>query len=80
MRKLRIWRSLFTGRDNTSVDIGRVLFAGAVVATIGLETYSVIVIGRPFDAVQFGGAIGGLLVCGGAGIAVKAHTEPEETK
>lgn len=72
---MRWLRTAITGKDNASTDIGRVLFAASVVVVLGLETWSVIA-QHPFDIVSACGAIGGLLVCGGAGIAVKGHTEP----
>lgn len=67
---------LFTGRDNASADIGRVLFALAAFSDIALEVFSVVVRHAPFDAVSFGTSVGALLVSGGAGLALKARTEP----
>lgn len=73
---LHFFRTAFTSRDNTSTDIGRVLFAFGVVATICLEGWVVIVHSEKFEVGAFAGAISALLVSGGAGLAVKAHTEP----
>lgn len=71
-------RTMMSGRDNVSIDVGRVLFAAAIAAVIGLETFAVVWRAQSFDPVQFGGAIASLLIAGGASLAVKGHTEPEE--
>ena len=75
---MKFWQTIFSGRDNRSTDVGRVLFAVAIVAAITLETYAVVWRGAAFDIVQFGGAIASLLLAGGASLAVKGHTEPSE--
>ena len=75
---MNFMRTVFTGRDNQSGDVGRVLFAVAIIAAIGLEGFAVICRGATFDIVQFGGAIASLLLAGGASLAVKGHTEPSE--
>lgn len=69
-------RTAITGKDNTSTDIGRVLFGASVVVVLGLEIFVVAVRGTAFDVVSFAGAVSALLVSGGAGIAIKGHTEP----
>lgn len=74
----RFWQTLVTGRDNRSTDIGRVLFAIAILSAILLETFAVVWRGVAFDIVQFGGAVASLLLAGGASLAVKGHTEPSE--
>lgn len=74
-----IWlRTMMAGRDNVSIDVGRVLFAAAIAAIIGLEIFAVVWRAQAFDPVQFGGAVASLLLAGGASLAVKGHTEPEE--
>ena len=65
-----------TGKDNASVDLGRVLFAASVAVVLGLEVFVVVARGTAFDVVSFAGALSPLLVAGGAGIAIKGHTEP----
>jgi hypothetical protein len=71
-------RTMMSGRDNVSIDVGRVLFAGTIATAIALEVFVVVVRGDHFDLVQFGGALASLLLAGGASLAVKGHTEPEE--
>jgi hypothetical protein len=74
------WATVLTGRDNKSADIGRILFAAAIVAAIALEIFVVVWRGTAFDLVQFCGGVSSLLLAGGASLAVKAQTEPSETK
>jgi hypothetical protein len=69
--------SALSGRDNSSVDIGRVLLLLAVVALIGLEIFQVVVRGTAFDAVSFSGAMVGLLTGGSAALLIKRQTEPD---
>ena len=75
---MSFWRTVFTCRDNQSGDVGRVLFAAAIGTMIGMEVFVVGYRGAAFDVVQFGGAISSILLAGGASLAVKGHTEPEE--
>ena len=75
---MKFWQTLFTGRDNQSTDVGRVLFAAAIGSMIGLEVFVVVWRGTAFDVVQFGGAVASILLAGGASLAVKGHTEPSE--
>lgn len=69
-------RTAFTGQDNQSVDVGRVLWAALVVSQCGMQAVSVVLHGIPFDPVSFvtGGAA--LLAGGGAALRIKAPTEP----
>ena len=66
----------FTGADNTTYDIGRVLWALAFIIGMALNVYS-IVAGKPFDLQNFGIGVGALLLAGGAAIKVKESTEPK---
>jgi len=74
------WATILTGRDNQSADIGRVLFAAAIVAAIALEVFVVVWRAAAFDLVQFCGGVSSLLLAGGASLAVKKDTEPSEDK
>ena len=66
----------FTGADNTTYDIGRVLWALAFLIGMGLNVYS-IVAGKSFDLQNFGVGVGALLLAGGAAIKIKESTEPK---
>jgi hypothetical protein len=66
---------LFTGKDNTTGDLGRVLWAFFSVALAGHEALSV-VHGQPFDPIAFATASAALMAGGGAALGLKAKTEP----
>lgn len=65
----------FTGHDNQTFDLGRVLWAIGVVAFILFAGYHAITKGE-FDAIGYGGGLGGLLAGGGASLRMKMDTEP----
>lgn len=68
-------RQLFTGIDNTTVDVARVLWVMGAVAFILFSAYEVYETGS-FDMTNFSLAYSGLLACGAAGVKIKASTEP----
>lgn len=72
MKKLVV--DLFTGIDNATWDLGRVLLAVGccVMAGGGVMT----IIRGALDFVAFGGGFGGLLIGGGGLLALKRQTEP----
>jgi hypothetical protein len=74
------WATILTGRDNKSADIGRVLFAAAIITAIVLEAFVVVWRAAAFDLVQFCGGISSILIAGGASLAVKKDTEPSENR
>ena len=69
---------LFTGKDNKTLDLGRVLWAKATVAFLGLAFYGVYK-GNPVDYMAFGTGLAAVLAAGGAAIGFKAKSEPEST-
>ncbi len=70
------FRTAFTGRDNASLDIGRILWAASAVLFGVLEVHSVIVLKAPFDPAAFAQAVGVNLACGGVALGAKAYSEP----
>lgn len=70
---------LFTGRDNQTADIGRVLWAQV---TIGYLIFSAIALfkGGSFDPVAWGGGAAAILGAGGAALGLKGNTEPDGPK
>jgi len=70
-------KHMFTGKDNQTIDLGRVLWAKAVVAFLGLAFYGVYK-GNPVDYMAFGTGLAAVLAAGGAAIGFKAKTEPED--
>lgn len=69
-------RSIFTGKDNCSIDIGRVIWAIMSIFMCAMTAFSVIIRGQPFDAVSFSGAAAAIMTSGGASLAFKRSTEP----
>jgi len=67
---------MFTGKDNKTLDLGRVLWAQAVLAFFGVAFVSVYN-GNPIDFISFGTGIAAVLAAGGAAIGLKSSTEPE---
>jgi hypothetical protein len=70
-------RKLFSGKDNRTPDLGRVLWALSLVSFISLTFYSLTTGHYTFDPVTWGAGCAALLASGGAGLAMKAGTEPE---
>jgi len=67
---------LFTGKDNKTLDLGRVLWAKAVLVFLGVAGYQVYQ-GTPIDFMNFGTGIAAVLAAGGAAIGLKSSTEPD---
>lgn len=79
-RVCHVLMTMFTGADNSSVDMGRVVWAAGVFALIGFEATAV-ARGAAFDAMNFAGALSALAVGHGASLKLKGDTEPApETK
>jgi len=68
---------MFTGKDNKTLDLGRVLWAQAVLAFFGVAFVNVYN-GNPIDFISFGTGIAAVLAAGGAAIGLKSSTEPED--
>jgi hypothetical protein len=69
-------RDLFSGKDNQSLDIGRVLWAAFSLALIGHESLAIVARGQVFDPLSFATACGALLAAGAGALVFKAKTEP----
>lgn len=65
----------FTGKDNTSGDLGRVLWAFFALALVGQQIWAG-AHGQPFDPMTAAAAYGAFLASGGAALRIKAPTEP----
>ena len=66
----------FTGKDNKTLDLFKIMWAKGVLVFFGLSIYDVYR-GSLFDASIWGIGFGAVLAGGGAAIAFKAKTEPE---
>jgi len=70
-------KQMFTGKDNKTLDLGRVLWGMAVVSYLAVAFYNVYN-GAVIDFIAFGTGISAVLAAGGAAIGLKAGTEPED--
>lgn len=70
-------KDMITGSNNETFDIGRVLWALAVLTFLALAIYAVVGRGQPWDAQSYGTGLGLVLAAGGAALGFKAHTEPK---
>lgn len=73
---MKFFRDLFTGRDNKTYDIGRVLWFQTVQAFIVMSIYALYK-GSAFDPIAWGAGLAGLLAAGGASLGLKAGVEPD---
>ena len=67
----------FTGKDNKTLDLGRILWAKGVFIFFSLSIYD-IYRGAIFYPLVWGVGFGAVLAAGGAALAMKAATEPNE--
>lgn len=68
-------RHMFTGRDNATHDLGRVLWAGGVAWWCGLGAWAV-AHGQAFDPITSATGLGLVLGAGAGALKLKASTEP----
>ena len=66
---------LFTGKDNKTLDIGRVHWFAMTAGYLGLSGWHVYSTGA-FDAVPWATGAAAVLASGGAALGLKANTEP----
>ena len=79
-KKSSFWRDIFTGKNNKTYEISRVLLFEGVQAYIIFSIYYVWHTGGDkFDPVAFGVGLASLLGGGAVGVAVKAKDEPNPT-
>lgn len=65
----------FTGKDNQTFDIGRLLWATGVIVFLVYGGWHVIR-NHQFDPLAFGSGLGAALAGGGLGVGFKKDTEP----
>jgi hypothetical protein len=67
----------FTGKDNETLDIGRVLWAAGTIVFFVLSIHSTYK-GQPFDPTAWGSGFAAVLAGGGAALGFKSKTEPDK--
>ena len=73
----RFWRGAFTTSDNTTGDLGRIMWAITHLAAFVLQGVSIFH-GSAFDPVAFGTAHGGIALAFGGNLRLKNNTEPSQ--
>lgn len=71
----KFFTDLFTGADNKTFDLGRVLWALSVCIYLLLCILQVAFLGN-FNATEYGVGLGSVLTGGGASLFIKKSTEP----
>lgn len=69
-------KHIFTGIDNQTVDVSRVLWIVGMLTFLGYAGYEVYKSGH-FNMTDFSLAYGGLLAAGAAGVKIKESAEPK---
>jgi hypothetical protein len=70
---------IFSGKDNHTLDLGRIMWAVGTIIFFILSIHSVYK-GAIFDPVAWGTGFGAVLAAGGAALWMKKDTEPESTR
>ena len=70
---------VFSGKDNRTLDLGRILWAIGTLVYFALSIHSVWH-GTVFDPIAWGTGFGAVLAAGGAALWMKKDTEPEHFK
>ena len=70
---------VFAGKDNNTLDLGRILWALGTLVYFALSIHSVWH-GTTFDPVAWGTGFGAVLAAGGAALWMKKDTEPESQR
>ncbi len=70
------YKNILTGKDNATYDISRVMLGLSTITFLGISIFAVIQ-GQIWHPMEFGTGLSAILAGGGAGIGLKAHTEPE---
>jgi hypothetical protein len=70
-------KDMLTLANGEDFDVGRVLWAIAVLVFLGLAIYDTVAHGKPFDAQAFGIGLGSVMAAGGLALKLKHETEPK---
>jgi hypothetical protein len=76
MKLCEMFKHAFTGVDNSTIDIGRILWAIGTLTFLGCSVYY-LVAEHHWDCIAFGTGFGAVLAGGGLGLKLKENTEPK---
>jgi hypothetical protein len=68
---------IFTGKNNSTFDLGRILWAMGVLVFLVLSVIDVLN-GHRFDPISYGAGLGAVMALGAGALALKSKTEPGE--
>lgn len=69
-------KQTFTGADNQTIDVGRILWVAGAFSFLGCAVYA-LYRGQSWDAVAFGTGFGLILAGGGGALMMKKGAEPQ---
>jgi uncharacterized MAPEG superfamily protein len=72
----KILNDTFTGKDNETIDVARVLWVLSMFVYLGLSIADVCMT-HDFEYQQFSIGVAAILAGGGIGVSIKKTTEPE---
>jgi len=71
-----ILKMMFTTADNSTIDLGRILWAKMSIAFVGLSIWGYAYGHATFDPVSWSAGAAGVLAGGAGGLRIKQSTEP----
>lgn len=71
-------KDLFTGKDNQTWDLGRILWFQGCIVYFGMTFYAIFK-GQAIDPMNWATGFGALLAAGGAALMLKNASEPSQT-
>lgn len=74
----KVCKDSFSGKDNETIDIGRILWAAGVASYIIFAGY-VVFNTKGFDGIAYGTGFAAVLAAGGVALKIKHETEPDKT-
>lgn len=73
----KLFNDIFTGIDNQTYDLGRILWAASVVVFL-LMSIGHMILSHIFSYVECAGGISAILASGAGSLAIKSKTEPKK--
>lgn len=74
---MEMFKHMFTGKDNETYDLGRILWAIGCIVFLGLTIFAIYRNPASWDMMLFASGFGVMLGSGAGSLALKAKTEPD---